>query len=215
MKSLYASLLLLLSLPASALTVSPMAQTLDQSASTGTLRIKSDEATTLRYQVMVDAWTVGPNGEKVMTPSTNLAFYPATVITLGPGKIQTLRWKRTGSMPGKQQVYFITVKPLDPPTTKAVINGASVLIGKQMGMAWTFTSPGLAPVLSAKREGANLVFHNAGNASARLSDIRYGGSVVSNLQLVLPGETLKLPVKASASTVDFVMKDAPHSLPVE
>lgn len=98
MKAILAALLLCLALPASAMTASPMGQTLEASATTGALRIRNDSKGVKRYQVMVDVMSVGANGQKTFTPSTDFSFYPATVLELAPGKIQTLRWKRISAL---------------------------------------------------------------------------------------------------------------------
>lgn len=237
MKSILLALLLCVSLPASAMSLTPLAQTLDQSTTTGTLRIYNDNQGEKRYQVVVDAWTAGPNGEKVQTATSDLTFYPSSVITLGPGKTQTLRWKRTGATPGKQQVYLVQVRevPLDRTDTLPGPNGFHVAISPSFVFPWIYTAPGLSPSLSARHEAVQetvkkvvngkeiaavrtvqyLTLINTGNAAARVSSIRYGNLPDPGAQMVLPGERLRLKADKAAPRVDFELGDAPKSLLVE
>ena len=70
MKAILAALLLCFVLPAGAMTVSPMSQALESTAATGSIRIQNDANSKKRYQIVVDLMSVGPTGEKVLTPPT-------------------------------------------------------------------------------------------------------------------------------------------------
>lgn len=237
MKAILAVLLLCLAMPASAITASPMGQTLDPNTTTGSLRILNNSKGAKRYQVLVDVMSVGADGQKVFTPTTEIAFYPATVIpSLGPGKIQTLRWKRPAT-PGREVIYQVELReePLDDDDAVVVTQGMSVNLRPRMLLPWAFVPPGATPVLSARHETATelvrevvngktvevprtflyLVFENAGSATASIQKISYAGQPDPGPQLVLPGERLRLKVSASAREVKFTQKGVAQTLAVE
>ena len=217
MKAILAALLLCLALPASAMTASPMGQTLDANTTTGALRIRNDSKGEKRYQVMVDMITLGADGKKVFTPSTDFTFFPSSVLTLAPGKIQTLRWKRNANQPGREAVYRVELRetPLDNADAMPIGQGASVNIRPRMLLPWLFVPHGAKPDLRAHREADFLVLENAGTGTARLHKIAYAGNKDPGPQLVLPGERLRLKVESSAPTVSFILVGTLQTLAVE
>ena len=217
MKAILFALLLCFSVPASAMSLTPLGQTLDSSTSTGTLRIRNDNKGEKRYQIVVDAWTVGANGEKIQTPTSNLTFYPSSVITLGPGKIQTLRWKRTGANASREQVYLIQVReiPLDDADSIVSSQGVQLKISPTMKFPWLFAPKGATAQLSAHQDSQSLVLENRGSSSARISKISYAGIPDPGPQLVLPGERLHVKASTSASQVTFDLLGVALTLPVE
>jgi P pilus assembly chaperone PapD len=217
MKAFLLFLSLCVCTPAFALTVSPMGQTLDASTATGSLRIQNNSKGAKRYQILADVVTIGADGQKVRTPTTDLVFYPASVVTLETGKIRTLRWKRSAVSTSQPQTYIVTVKemPLDQADAVSIRPGASITYAPQMTFPWVFTPPNATPLLKARHEGNALVLINTGNGVAGLQHISYGGNPNPGSQIVLPGERLRLPAKASSNEVSFQLKGVMTTLPVE
>lgn len=197
MKAILVALLLCICVPASAASLSPMAQALPASTSTGAVQVINDSKIERRYQIVVDVMSVGVNGEKVKTPATDLRFYPTPIMTLGPGKTQTLRWKRTAPDTSREQLYWIQLVPLDDGEVIQFSNGTSLKVKLGIQVPWAFTPKGMTSQLAARHEGDFLVFTNTGNAAASLSQVRYGTNPDLGVQLVLPGERLRLSTRAS------------------
>ena len=151
MKPIFLALLLCIVLPASAMTVSPLAQILDQTTTTGSVRIKNDGKGEKRYQILVDKFTVDAEGRRVMVPATELEFFKSTVITLGPGKVQTLRWKRPLSADGREVAYQVEIReePLDKLDAVTSAQGFLVTLRPRVLLPWVFTPAGAKPALSA------------------------------------------------------------------
>ncbi|WP_423171083.1 fimbrial biogenesis chaperone [Stenotrophomonas maltophilia group sp. CASM26] len=219
MKAIFAALLLCFILPVGAMTVSPMSQALESTATTGSIRIQNDAKGKKRYQVVVDLMTVGPTGEKVLRPSNDLMFFPSSLIELDPGKVQTLRWKRSNLEAAHEQAYQIRITelPLDNTDAVSVGQGVNVPIPLRMINTWVFVPPGAQPSLNVRRKNGYLVFHNTGNATAPVSKVSYGGQSVPGTHFVLPGERLLLKVEtSSAARVSFIGRGGvAQSLPVE
>lgn len=215
MKAFLIALLFCVCLPVSAASLSPMAQGLSATTKTGAVQVKNDSKVERRYQIIADAMSVGPHGEKVLTPATDLTFYPSPIMTLGPGKTQTLRWKRTATDTNREQVYWIQVVPLDDGEVVEFAGGVQLKVKLGINVPWAFTPKGMTSNLSAFHEGDFLVLTNTGNAAASLSEVRYGTNGNLGVQLVLPGERLRLKVKARAAQVQVIQGGALHTLSVE
>jgi len=218
MKLLISLLLLCLALPAGAMNVSPMGQALEANASTGILRIHNDTKEEKRYQVVVDALTVGTDDQKVQTPSSDLAFFPATVITLKPGATQTLRWKRTTPPSSQEKAYLVIIReePVTVPTDiESESVGMKLVFTPRFLNPWVFVPQGAKPSLSAHREGRDLVFVNTGTATAPLTQVSFGGKPISGNYLVLPGERFRLPAEGAGKEVHFVSRGVAQSLSVD
>ena len=218
------------------MTVSPLAQILDQTTTTGSVRIKNDGKGEKRYQILVDTFTVDADGRRVMLPATDLVFFPSSVITLGPGKIQTLRWKRPPSTDGREVAYQVEIReePLDQLDAVKSAQGFMVTLRPRMLLPWVFTPAGAMPALSAHletfqervKEGVKgkevevvrnvqyLTFVNRGTATAPLQKISYGANPIGP-QFVLPGERFRVKVTTRAGEVKFDQRGVAHSLVVE
>lgn len=217
MKAFLLFLSLCVCAPTFAMTITPLGQTLDQSTTTGSLRIQNNSKGTKRYQIVADVLSIGANGEKVQAPTSDLAFYPASIVVLEPGKIRTLRWKRSAVPSTQAQTYMITVQemPMDQSDAVEIRTGMSVSLAPRMKFPWVFTPPSAAPVLSARHEGNALVLSNTGKGVAGLAHISYAGNPDPGAQVVLPGERLRLPAKASSNEVTFQLKGVLQTLSVE
>jgi len=218
MKLLLAALLLCLAIPAGAMNVSPMGQALEANASTGILRIHNDSKEEKRYQVMVDALTVGADGQKVQTPSSDLTFYPATVITLKAGATQTLRWKRNSPPSAQEKAYLVIIReePVTVPAdTGSETMGMKLVFTPRFLNPWVFVPHGAKPSLSVHREGSGLVFVNTGTATAPLTQVSYGGKSIPGNHLVLPGERYLLQAEGVGKEVHFVSRGVAQSLSVD
>jgi P pilus assembly chaperone PapD len=220
MKPFFAALMLSLAIPAAAMTVSPLAQSLDQNTTTGSVRIQNDGKGEKRYQILVDRYTVDAEGRRVMVPATDLVFFPSTVITLGPGKIQTLRWKRPLSADGREVAYQVEIReePLDKLDAVTSAQGFLVTLRPRVLLPWVFTPAGAKPAISAHHEVVGnvqyLTFVNRGTATAPLQKISYGANPIGP-QFVLPGEHLRVKVATRAAEVKFDLRGAAQSLAVE
>lgn len=237
MKRLILAIALCVSLPVWSMAVTPMGQTLEANASTGTMRIYNNNNGQKRIQIVVDALTVGADGQKIRTPSSDLSFYPASVITLKPGAVQTLRWKRNTPPSDKEKAYqiIITESPMDAEDAITDSSGMKVSLSPRMLNPWVFVPAGAKPALSAVHEVVQeagsevidgkkrdvlrsvnyLVFHNTGTATASLVNVSYAGAVVPGNFLVLPGERLKIKVDRTGKEVSFTSRGVAKSLAVE
>lgn len=217
MKAILAALLLCLSLPVWSMSVMPMGQTLEANASVGTLRIHNNSKGAKRYQIVVDALTVDANGQRITTPSSDLTFYPASVFTLKPGATQTVRWKRNTPTSTQEKAYQVIISETPLDSADAVPSGAgmNLTVAPRMINPWVFVPLGAKPALSAHREAGNLVIHNTGSATAPLVGMSYGGKELPGVYLVLPGERLKLPTKATGSKIQFSSRGVAQTLAVE
>lgn len=197
--------------------VTPMGQTLEANASTGTMRVYNNNNGQKRIQIVVDALTVGADGQKIRTPSSDLSFYPASVITLKPGAVQTLRWKRNTPPSAQEKAYqiIITETPLDAEDAITDSSGMKVSLSPRMLNPWVFVPAGAKPVLSASMDKGYLVFRNSGTATASLVNVIYAGAVVPGNFLVLPGERLKIKVDRTGKEVSFTSRGVAQSLAVE
>ena len=236
MKPIFLVLLLCIVLPAGAMTVSPLAQILDQTTTTGSVRIKNTGTGEKRYQILVDKFTVDAEGRSVMVPATDLVFFPSTVVTLGPGKVQTLRWKRPLSADGREVAYQVDVReePLDLLDAVTGPEGFMVTLRPRVLLTWVFTPAGSTPALSAHHETVQervkevvngkevevvrtvqyLTLVNRGTATAPLQKISYGDNPIGP-QFVLPGERLRVKVSKQAGEMKFDIRGVAHSLAVE
>jgi P pilus assembly chaperone PapD len=194
-----------------------MGQTLEANASTGTVRIYNNNNGQKRIQIVVDALTVGADGQKIRTPSSDLSFYPASVITLKPGAVQTLRWKRNTPPSAQEKAYqiIITETPMDAEDAITDSSGMKVSLSPRILNPWVFVPAGAKPVLTASSEDGFLVFRNIGTATASLVNVIYAGSVVPGNFLVLPGERLKIKVDRTGKEVSFTSRGVAQSLAVE
>ena len=217
MKRLILAIALCVSLPVWSMAVTPMGQTLEANASTGTMRIYNNNNGQKRIQIVVDALTVGADGQKIRTPSSDLSFYPASVITLKPGAVQTLRWKRNTPPSAQEKAYqiIITETPMDAEDAITDSSGMKVSLSPRMLNPWVFVPVGAKPALSATREDGYLVFRNTGTATASLVNVIYAGSVVPGNFLVLPGERLKIKVDRTGKEVSFTSRGVSQSQAVE
>lgn len=216
MKHLLVALLACLVLPAGATSVSPMGQALEATATTGTLRIHNESKETKRYQVMVDALSVGPAGERTQAASSDLSFYPSTVITLKPGATQTLRWKRNMPTSTQEKAYLVIIRE-EPSSSVEDAAGVAVKLRytPRFLNPWVFVPHGAKPSLSVKREGSDLVFFNSGTATAPLTQVSFAGQSIPGNFLVLPGERFRLPADGTGREVHFVSRGVAQSLPVD
>ncbi len=217
MKRLFLAIALCVSLPVWSMAVTPMGQTLEANASTGTVRIYNNNNGQKRIQIVVDALTVGADGQKIRTPSSDLSFYPASVITLKPGAVQTLRWKRNTTPSAQEKAYqiIITETPMDAEDAITDSSGMKVSLSPRMLNPWVFVPTGAKPILSASKDNGYLVFQNTGTATASLVNVSYAGAVVPGNFLVLPGERLKIKVDRTGKEVSFTSRGVAQSLAVE
>lgn len=189
MKRLILSLSLIAALPAHAISLTPMGQKLEQSATVGSLMVHNNTASPARYQVVVDQWVLDSSGNKSVVETSDFRFYPATVFELAPGQTQTLRWKRENAS-ASEQAYLIKVQ--ETPLSKTVASGTtgmSLVPVPRFELLWTFSPAGAEPQLRAKRQGGELILTNEGSATARLNDLSYPGVPENSSFVLLPGET--------------------------
>jgi len=185
-----------------------MDQHLSHSNAQGALRVFNTTTFPARYEITVDRLSVDASGDQVATPTTDLAFYPASVFELAPGQAQTIRWRRTSSDATSELVYKVEVSEdiqNDGPAT-------SLLTMKPRArLVWNFTSSGALPVLKAQATGAGTVLRNDGAALARIRSATVGG-ITSEPFRFLPGQRMTLP---AGTTVRVDVQGDVQTLTVE
>lgn len=222
MKHFLVALLLCLALPAGAISLMPMGQTMEGKTTVGSIQIHNNTRSEMRYQVLVDALTVDAEGKRVQVPSSDITFYPKSVATLKPGQTQILRWRRSNVVEDQEKVYAVIVSenPLEKPAAND--DGGVVvqtIMGTRMIAPWAFVPPGAKPSLKAYKETVGssnyLVFHNTGNATAPVVELTYAGVEVPGVFMVLPGERLKVKVEGASREVHFTSRGVQSTLTVE
>lgn len=189
--------LLFPALSAHAIQVRPLMAEYSPRTTRGTLHVSNPGTTEKTYQVLVDRWHV-VDGKKVRTRTTALRIAPS-VFTMEPGRSQTLRWALTStnrdgiswaaSAANGELAYRIRLEEVPDP---ARVQQAGLTTSLNMDFPWFWRTRDLAPSLSARWDGSDLIVSNSGTATAQLVDLVSGA--VSKLGLVgyvLPGETAR------------------------
>lgn len=207
MKSLVLALSLLFASPAvMALGISPMDQHLSQSNKTGALMVVNTNAVSARYQVKVDRLTIDAQGNRVLTPTRDLVFYPASVFTLEAGRTQTLRWKR--DQPGTEEHIYVVDVVEDPQHES---NAALITVKPRALLTWNFTTLDAAPSLKAI-SGGGTTLTNTGTALARLRNVAIDGKPLASSLRLAPGERFAMP---AGRTVSYELQGVAYTLAVE
>lgn len=215
MKRLILSLCLFAAIPAHAISLTPMGQKLDQSATVGSLRVHNNTTSPARYQVVVDKLVVDSSGRKSEVETSDFRFYPATLFELAPGQTQTLRWKRENAS-ASEQAYLVKVQ--ETPLSKTVASGTtgmSLVPVLRFELLWTFSPAGAEPQLRAKRQGGELILTNEGSATARLNDLSYPGVPENSSFVLLPGESKSFKGVSASGELRLVLNKVPTTLIVE
>jgi P pilus assembly chaperone PapD len=189
-KTLLATALLVLSMPAMALKISPVTTTYTGKQPSGTFVVTNISQQHENYEVIVSK-LVSENGVEVQKPSDELIL-PQRTISLEPGQSQTVRYLRAKPFLGNEEIFVATVQQ--------IIEGPSLAPKKVMPILFIWREPNATPSLSARWDGNALLVTNSGSASAVLSRLT-AGSKTRNGMLggVLAGTTKR-----------FILPGFPH-----
>ncbi|MCD5965574.1 fimbrial biogenesis chaperone [Stenotrophomonas maltophilia] len=191
---------------ASAVSMGPLATVYTGNEKTGVLTINnSDGPSTVTYSISVESVSV-ENGRAKRSPSQNIRFAPS-VVTVGPGKTQTVRFLRT-PMGGGEEVYRIRATQLSNPEIKGIQTLSS------LDFPWIFRSADAKPQLTARWVGGKWLVTNTGNATAQLaSAVGVGKTKTGLLGYVYPGETREFALTGfSPGSVSVLVNGQPMEL---
>jgi fimbrial chaperone protein len=91
--------------------VSPVRLHLSSAHRSAMLSLRNRGAHTIRYQITADAWRESASGEMVLTPTSELVFFPS-LLEIAPGETRRIRIASTAASAGVERSYRIRVEPL-------------------------------------------------------------------------------------------------------
>jgi fimbrial chaperone protein len=205
LRLLVAALLLLwpqAPLSASSFTVVPTRIVLEGERRSGSLSVRNDGSEPVLVQVEPQKWLAAVPAIRT-EPTRELVAVPA-VFRLAPGSAQTVRIGLRGApQAGVEVAYRLLLTEV--PTSENAQQGG-VRFALRLSIPVFVRAPGADSQLIARLQQATqgwvLAVHNAGNAHARLSDVRArrkrGSLPISGTPgYLLPGETRIFPLRAS------------------
>lgn len=110
---------------AATFTVNPTQIFLSGRTTTSLLTLRNDSDETLRFQLTASGWEQAPTGELVLTPTTDIVFFPA-LLTLGPREERRIRVGSTVGVAAEERTYRVFVEEL-PPADGQQANAVRVL----------------------------------------------------------------------------------------
>ncbi|WP_336619078.1 fimbria/pilus periplasmic chaperone [Stenotrophomonas sp. PS02301] len=174
--------LLTVSCSAMAVSVGPTSAVYSPSETTGVLTVDNSNGDgEVTYRISVDEVVV-IDSKSVRQPSNKIRFAPA-LITVQPGKTQTVRYLR-GSSGASEEVYRIKMTQLPNPGAKGIQTLA------HQDLSWIWRKDSSKPILVGRLNAKQWSVTNSGDATAQIVSPTTGGSTQSGLMgYVLPGET--------------------------
>lgn len=156
---------------ASAFRVTPVQVVVSGRASTLlTLTNETDES--LRFQISVFEWTQGRGGEIELSPTTDIAFFPA-LLTLGPRQERKVRVASSVEAGDTEKTYRIFFEEL-PPAESAERKQSEVRILTKMGIPIFVqpSKPAARPTLMVSQAAAGRLTFEVGNVGNTHFSIR-------------------------------------------
>jgi fimbrial chaperone protein len=151
---------------ASAFQVSPVRLPLTATQSNGILALRNQSSETLRFQVTGFAWSQSPSGETILTPTTDIVFFP-TMLSLKPGDARNLRVGAAVAFGATEKTYRIFVEELPPVDSSGTVNAIRVLMKMGIPVFLEPAKPVATPMIdSLSVQGQRLAFalRDTGNA---------------------------------------------------
>jgi fimbrial chaperone protein len=198
--SLIIATVLLAALPVSRafanIDIAPLYQVQSSSTTVGQLMLANNTDAAKVYQIRAFAWTLDANGQEVVSPTSDIRFSPSQV-TLPPQGRQIVRYLRAPSASKGEIRYRIVAQEISAPQ----INGSGLGLLLKLDFPWIFRAASDKPVLNVTRDGSTLVIRNDGNATAQLSTISAGETVLVDglVGYVLPGEEQRIALPSAAA----------------
>ncbi len=93
------------------LDVSPVRLHLSAARRSAVLSLRNRGAEAVRYQITAEAWGQSPSGEMVLTPTSDLVFFPS-LLEIAPGATRRIRIAVTAASGGAERSYRIRIEPL-------------------------------------------------------------------------------------------------------
>jgi len=194
---------------ASNFTVSPTEVNLSAASQSALVTLKNGGKTTLRFEVTVFSWSESPDGKMVLTPTTDVTFFPK-LVELAAGASRNIRVGVGAGVAGEvEKCYRIFVEEL--PDTAAVTTNA-VAIRTKIGVP-VFVRPAkltrAANVESVTVEGGRVLtsVKNTGTLHVTAEAVVVRGLDAAGAEkfthegqgwYVLPGATRVFPVTITA-----------------
>lgn len=107
--------------------VTPVRLPLSASVKSGILTIKNQNAEPMRVQATAFAWSQGSDGSTLLSPSTDLVFFPS-LLSLAPGESRNIRVGSTTAAGSVEKTYRVIVEELPPPRRPGDANAVRVLV---------------------------------------------------------------------------------------
>lgn len=162
---------------AAGLEVSPVQVELTQQEPNALVSLHNGGETAVRFQVTVQGWTQGLRGELELSPTHDVAFFPA-LLTLAPGERRNLRIGAQAPFGEVEKTYRLFVEELPPPPGAAQ-TGVRVLTRVGIPVYLEPRQGGLPrpAVTDLERDGRNVRFRlrNAGTVRVKPVLVRLVG----------------------------------------
>jgi fimbrial chaperone protein len=149
---------------ASGFEVSPITLTLSANAKSAMLTVTNQSAEPLRFHVTAAAWDQRPDGEMVLTPTTDIMFFPA-MLTLNPQEARNLRVGVNVKPGATEKAYRVFVQELPRLVTADNKEASAVGILTKMGVPVFVQpeAPKTAPTLAGLALRENKLTFAVGN----------------------------------------------------
>ncbi|MGY6517239.1 MAG: fimbrial biogenesis chaperone [Lysobacteraceae bacterium] len=197
MRHFFALLLLLVTLPLHAIEVRPLVSTWPENQRSGVLTVVNPSDAPKTFQLVAYDWSQ-VDGQDVRVPTESLRFSPS-VFTVEPDSRQVVRFQHRPEDRALEHSYRLVLLELPEPDPNRI--GITIALELDFPWFWRQDPRALPTGIHARVEGNELVVSNTGPITAQLSalDIGPGLQVPGLVGYVLPGSTMRFPVRGEAS----------------
>lgn len=192
---------------ASTFDISPISVTLSSKVSSAMLVVTNRGGEALRFHVSAFAWDESPDGEMVLSPTSDIVFFPA-LLTLNAGEARKLRVGMNAAPGASEKSYRVFVQELPPLAQKSDEPTNNVRVLTKMGVPIFVAGASSKPVPAlgeVQLAGGVVTFQVKNNGTAHfrpeklLVTAKAGASVVHTEEVhgwyVLAGHSRKYVVK--------------------
>lgn len=162
--------------------VSPVQLRLSPVATSGLLKLNNNGSQSLRFQVSAKAWAQSPTGEMELTPTNDIAFYPA-IFELPPNATKRVRVGALVRIARGERNYRVFIEQL--PRFDGQALGVQVLTRLSIPIFMGDEASVAKPVIVDQRvEAGALKFavNNAGESHFRIKKVRLSGRDASGAE---------------------------------
>jgi len=195
------------SLPASAMQVSPLAQTISPQKNNGSLTVVNTSNEKKEYQLQAFKWTL-VDGKQIRTPIDAIRFAPSSFYLEG-GKSQVVRFINSETS-NNELAYRVVVK--EKSVKKLETTGVEPVFNMNFPIFWRASD---RATVTAKASGSTIVLRNASPITAQIANLNYGNYRRDGLVgYLLPGEEMIIS-KGNAASVRALINGVATELVIE